>query len=80
MIHTFNKRDRLISIVYKQQTRYLKKTHKFVIELLKTFSEFHKFHKKNGTTLWADSIAKYMKSLKIAFDIIPDREYLPNVH
>ena len=34
--HTLKKRDSIISLVKKRQTRYLKKTHKFRIEISKT--------------------------------------------
>ena len=33
--HTLKKRDSIISLVKKQQTRYLKKTHKFGVEMPK---------------------------------------------
>ena len=37
--HTLKKRDSIISLVKKKQTRYLKKTHKFEIERPKTVKE-----------------------------------------
>ena len=58
--HTLKKRDRIISLVKKRQTRYLKKTHKFVIEIPKTVKEAAKLDKKNGDTKWMDTIAKEM--------------------
>ena len=44
--HTLNKSDTIISLVQKIQTRYLKKTHKFGIELPKTVAETHELEKK----------------------------------
>jgi hypothetical protein len=54
------KRDRIISLVQKCQTRYLKRTTKFVIELPKTVQQALELDRKNGNTLWADAIAKEM--------------------
>jgi hypothetical protein len=76
--HTLKKRNSIISLVKKRQTRYLKKTHKFGIEVPKTVEEALALDAKNGNTYWADSIAKEMKNVKIAFDILPDGERVPN--
>ena len=75
--HTLRKRDSIISLVQRRQTRYLKKTSKFGVELPKTVAEALELDKKNGNTLWADAIAKEMKNVKIAFDILPDGAYAP---
>jgi hypothetical protein len=45
----------------------LKRTHKFGIELPKTVKEALELDKKNGNTFWADTIAKEMKDVCIAF-------------
>ena len=74
------KRDRIISKVAKRQTRYLKRTTKFGIELPKTVAEALALDKKNGNTKWADAIAKEMKNVKLAFDILPDGEFAPRDH
>ena len=50
------KRDRIIANVRKWQTRYLKRSHKFGIELLKTVAEALTLDAKNGNILWADAI------------------------
>ena len=55
--HTLNKRDNIISLVNKRQTRYLKKTHKFGIEMPKTVKEAAELDAKNGDTKWMDAIA-----------------------
>ncbi len=65
--------DRIISLVWKQMTRYLKRTHKFGIEVPKTVKEAFDLDCKNGNTFWADEIAKEMKGVCIAFNILPDR-------
>ncbi len=72
------KRDRIISLVQKRTTRYLKRTHKFGIEVPKTAKEALALDRKNGNTLWADAIAKEMlKEVCIAFNILPDGQSAP---
>jgi hypothetical protein len=70
--HLLKKRDRIISLVCKRTTRYLKWTHKFGIEVPKTVKEALALDRKNGNTLWADAIAKEMREVRIAFNILPD--------
>jgi hypothetical protein len=50
--HILKKRDRIISLVKKRYPRYLKRTHKFGIEV-PSFKEALELDKKNGNTLWA---------------------------
>jgi hypothetical protein len=75
--HVLKKRDRIISLVCKRTTRYLKRTHKFGIEVPKTVKETLALDCKNGNTLWADAIAKEMKEVRIAFNILPDGHSAP---
>ncbi len=70
--HVLKKRDRIISLVHKRTTRYLKWTHKFGIEVPESDKEALDLDRKNGNTLWADAIAKEMKEVCIAFNILPD--------
>ena len=76
--HTLKKCDRIIYFVHKWKTRYLKKTQKFGIVLLKTVYDAHDLDNNNGNTLWYDEIAKEMKNVNIDFDIMPDGERLLN--
>jgi hypothetical protein len=69
--HVLKKHDWIISLVHKRTTRYLKRTHKFGIEDPKTVKEALALDRKNGNTLWADAIAKEMKEVRIAFNILP---------
>ncbi len=70
--------DRIISLVCKWTTRFLKRTHKFGIEVPKTVKEALDLDRKNGNTLWADAIAKKeMKKVCIAFNILPDGHSVP---
>ena len=58
-MHVVKKREKIIVGIKKQQTRYLKKSHKFSIELPKTVKQTYALDAKNGIiTLWADAISK----------------------
>jgi hypothetical protein len=70
--HVLKKRDQIISLVRRGTTRYLKRTHKFGIEIPKTVNEALALDRKNGNTLWANAIAKEMREVRIAFNILPD--------
>ncbi len=71
------KRDQIISLVCKRTTRYLKRTHKFGIEVPRTVKIALALDRKNGSTLWADAITKEMKEVHIAFNILPDGRSAP---
>ncbi len=71
------KHDQIISLVHGMTTRYLKRTHKFGIEIPKTVKEALALDRKNGNTLWADAIAKEMREVCIAFNILPDGGSVP---
>ena len=75
---TLKRRDRIISLVRKRATRYLKKTSKFGIELPKTMKEACELDERNGNRYWQDAIAKELKNVKIAFDILDDNDRIPN--
>ncbi len=72
--HFLRKRDRIISLVRKQNPRYLKRTHKFGIELPKTVNEALEL---DSNTFWADAIAKEIKDICIAFKILLDGQSAP---
>ena len=78
--HTLKKRDRIISLVKKRQTRYLNKTHKFGIDMPKTVKEATKLYAKNGDTKWMYAISKEMKNVRVAFDILKDEDRVPIGH
>jgi hypothetical protein len=75
--HVLKKRDQTTSLVCQRTTRYLKRTHKFGIEVPKTVKEDLDLDRKNGNTLWADAIAKEMNEVCIAFNILPDGHSAP---
>ena len=72
--YTLKKRDRIIAAVNK---RYLKRTHKFGIEVPKTVQRALEIDKENGNTLWRDAIAKEMKAVRIAFKLLDSDEKPP---
>ena len=78
--HTLKKRDSIISLVKKQQTRYLNKTHKFGIEIPKTVKEASRLDAKNGDTKWMDAILKEMKNVRDDFYILKDGDHAPIGH
>ena len=47
----------IISLVKKRNIRYLRKTHKFGIEVPKSVAWAYALNKMNGNILWADAIA-----------------------
>jgi hypothetical protein len=75
--HVLKKRDRILSLVRKWTTRYLKRTHKFGIEVPKTVKEALDLDRNNGNILWVDAIAKEMKEVCISFNILPDGHSAP---
>ncbi len=75
--HVHRKRDCIISLVRKHSPWYLKRTHKFGIEVPKTIKEALELDKKNGNTFWADTIAKDMKDVCVAFKILLDGQSAP---
>ncbi len=75
--HVLRKRDRIISAVAKRSARFLKRTHKFGIEIPRTVKEALELDRCNGNTLWADAIAKEMAEVRKAFDILPDGKSAP---
>lgn len=76
--HTLKQRNRIISLVKQRQSRYLKRTQKFGIDVPKTVKEALALDLKNGNTFWADAIAKEMKDVKVAFKILDGDETVPN--
>jgi hypothetical protein len=49
----------------------------FDIEVPKTVKKALALDRKNGNTLWADAIAKEMREVRIAFNILPDGRSAP---
>ena len=75
--HVIKKRAHIISLVKKRSARYLKKTHKFGVQVPKSQRHAMELDKQNGNTFWQDSIAKEMKNVRVAFKILDDNEEVP---
>ena len=65
--YTLRRRDRIIAAV---NSRVVKITHKYGVEIPRSVEEAKLLDEKNGNTLWTDAINKEMENLKVAFDII----------
>eukprot|EP00956_Cyclotella_meneghiniana_P018312 scaffold30420_cov55-Cyclotella_meneghiniana.AAC.1 len=74
------KRDRIISAVKFRSSRYHKRSHKYGIEVPKTVEDAYAIDKATGTTFWADAMAKEMKNVRVAFDVLPDGSDPPPDH
>jgi hypothetical protein len=65
--HVLQKLTRIIDAVTK---RYHKRTHKFGIEVPKSWDDCVRLDKENGNTLWQDAARKEMKNVRISFKIL----------
>jgi hypothetical protein len=68
------KRTRIISAVTK---RYHKRTHRFGIEVPKSWDDCVKLDTENYNTLWQDAVRKEMNNVRIAFKILNGEESVP---
>jgi hypothetical protein len=78
--HVLKKRKHIISLVRKRQTRYLKRTHKFGVEMPRNAEHAKELDAANGNTLWQDAIAKEMEKVRVAFKILEGGERAPIGH
>ena len=72
--YTLKKRKHIISAI---QQRVRKNTHKYGIKVPKTIEEAYALDKANGNSLWRNAIAKEMKNVSVAFEILEREEELP---
>ena len=75
--HVLKKRDRIILLVKKRNPRFLKRTHKFGIEVPMTVKDALEIDRRNGNTFWANAIAKKMKDVRVAFEIFLNGQSTP---
>ena len=66
--HVLKKRNRILCAMKR---RYFRTHTKFGVELPKTVERALEIDKETGTTFWADAIAKEMKTVFVAFEILP---------
>jgi hypothetical protein len=72
--HILKKRNGSISAVTK---RYHKRTHKFRIQVPKTWDEVVKLDEENGNTLWKEAIRKEINKVCIVFKVLRGEEVIP---
>ena len=72
--YTLKKRDAIIALV---KSRVVKRTHKFGIEVPTSVDHAIEIDRRNGNTLWQDSMAKEMYNVSVAFKILENDEHLP---
>ena len=63
----FKKRFRIISLVKKINSLYLKKTHKFGIEVPNSVVQAYVLDKRNLNAFWEDANSKEIKEVSSAF-------------
>ena len=73
--YTLKKRSRVIASIKSRKNK--KKNHKFGIELPRTVTRALEIDKETGTTFWADAIAKEMRHVQPAFQILEQGEAAP---
>ena len=72
--YTLKKRDRIIKAMKK---RYFRRDQKYGIELPKTVKRALEIDEETGTTFWRDALAKEMKNVSKAFEVLEEGESLP---
>ena len=72
--HTLKPRERLLKAMQK---RYFRTTQKYGIELPKTVKRALEIDAETGTTFWRDALAKEMKNVGVAFNILEEGESVP---
>ncbi|HSN67417.1 MAG TPA: reverse transcriptase domain-containing protein, partial [Fusibacter sp.] len=72
--YVFKRRDRIIAAVTK---RCKKKDYKFGIFIPKTIKQCQEEDARNGNTLWMDAVAKEMKTIMVAFDVLKNGRKVP---
>jgi hypothetical protein len=75
--HLLKKRSRIVADVTK---RYHKRTHKFGIEVPKSWDECVRLDEENDNTLWQDAVRNEMKNVRIAFKILNGDESVTPTH
>ena len=74
------KRNRIMSAVnrrYSKNRSYHKRSHKYGIEVPKTFDDCVRLDQQNGNTLWQDAVRLEMKKARVAFRVLDDEEAIP---
>jgi hypothetical protein len=71
---TLKHKDRIIKAI---KSRYLKRTHKYGIQLPKTVAKAYEIDRATNTDYWHQAIIKEMKNNAVAFKFLEDGEAVP---
>ena len=71
------KRLRIISLIKKTNSHYLKKKHKVMVEVPRSVAQAYALDENNGNTLWADGISKEIKDVSPDFRKLDNGEIFP---
>ena len=72
--YTLKKRDTIIASV---QQRIAKTTHNYEIEIPTSWKYAQEIDTKNSNHLWRDALAKEMKNVGVAFDVLENHQNVP---
>jgi hypothetical protein len=72
--HVLKKRTIIIDVV---TTHYHKRTHKFGIEVPKSWDDCVRLDKENDNTIWQNTVRREMKNFRIAFKILNGEKSVP---
>ena len=72
--YTLCKRDAIVAAV---GARLRKTTHKYGVEILKDVHHTRELDKRNGNTMWMDTLAKEMFNVGIAFEVLEEKQSAP---
>jgi hypothetical protein len=68
------------SIISDVTNIYHKRTHKFGIEVPKSWDEYMRPDAQNGDTLWHDAVMKEMNNVHVTFKIMNGYEAIPQTY
>ena len=69
--------EHIITLVKKWSAWFLKKTHKFGIEVPRSVKDVNVLEKKNDNTLWANAITKEINNVCTAFNNLANGDKAP---
>ena len=72
--YTLKKRDTIIASV---RQRIAKTTHKYGIEIPTSWKHAQEIDTKSGNHLWCDALAKEIKNVGVAFDVLENHQNIP---
>ena len=74
------KHERIISLAKKRNARHLKRNKTFGIRMSKYITEAYEIDRENGNNYWQVAIAKEMKNVYFAFNVLDDGKVVSKDH